>query len=427
VLPNASTGTLLRQLVTIANMNGRTVAVFSHAGGSPYHGPNMRWYYLGAALLRRGHTVQIISSAFFHKYFRNPTTEARITRESIDGLDFVWVQTRKYFSRGLGQIINQLQYSWRAWLFAGTFRKYSADAVVASSPHPLVVFAAWRAARRSGARFVYEVRDLWPDALQQLAGLPSWHPYVILLRFAERFAVRRADCIVSVKPGDWEHFQRRYSFPANRVHFIANGFLPQRGTGAEPVAERGSSAFVVGYVGAMSAYYQLDTLLDAAALLRDETDIEFRLVGSGDDEERLRQRARDLNLNRVEFVGSVPKTAVPEYLRQFNACYVGLKDIGVNEFGISCNKLFEYMEAGKPVVACYNTRYDPVKYAGCGQTVASGDSVGVASAILSLRNNPALATQCGASGREYFSQFHDFGVLAERLECSLFGSSRASK
>ncbi|HET8691164.1 MAG TPA: glycosyltransferase family 4 protein [Steroidobacteraceae bacterium] len=389
----------------------RRLVVFTHAGGSPHHGPNMRWYYLGQALRPLGWQVEIVSASWFHKYVAPPTL-ANGGTEDVDGLTYHWMRTRPYPGHGLGQVLNQWDYVRGAWRFAGADSRGAAHAVVASSPHPFVFLPAWRFARRRGALLLFETRDLWPLAIRELGGYGRMHPYVVLLGVMERFAARRADALVSVKPGDWKYFAERYGIARERQHYLPNGFLPA-GPPPSPGAGKARAGFTVGYVGALSDYYCLDVLLGAARRLRG-SDVRFRIAGGGSDAARLAEAARDLP--NVEFLGTVPKREVPALLAGFDACFLGLKDISANRYGISCNKLFDYMAAAKPVVASYRTDHDPVQAAGCGITVLPDRGEGIVEAIEWLRAHPADALEMGRRGRAYFEVEHDFRRVAERYD-----------
>lgn len=399
------------------------VAIFSHGGGSPYHGPNMRWYYLGQALIKLGCNVTIISSSYFHKYNKLPEVDEEVSYEDIDGIQYVWVRTRCYKNR-LAQIFNQLQFSYKSYCYASSVDlSGNIDAVVASSPHPFVVYAAHRLAHRYKVPLIYEVRDLWPLVVRDLSGAPAWHPYMLLLKITEWFAVRKANIVASVKPGDKEYFMENYSFSEDRFFYAPNGFYDGDEkrldclASAERARGRGGvnkDNFVVGYVGALSTYYGIQELVEAARLLHNDREIKFRIVGGGEDLEKIRDLVRFYELENIELAGPVAKSKVEEELAGFDVCYVGLKDVSANRYGISCNKLFEYMHAGKPVVASYNTDYDPVEFAQCGITVMPGDPSGIADAISYLKCNPELCHQFGESGAKYFWGNHEFSVVAKK-------------
>jgi glycosyltransferase involved in cell wall biosynthesis len=356
--------------------------------------------------------VTLVGSSYFHKYIEQPPGKRLVNERYIDGLRYLFLSNIPY--RGLfGRLCNQFLYPFMAFFWA-FFRGQSAqaDIVVASSPPPFCIFAAKKLANKQKAALIYEVRDLWPLVVQELSGASSYNPYIGLLSFVERYAVKHADLVVSVKPGDGDYLTEKYGLTKDRFSWQPNGFLPQEQDSTATMPD--GDCVTVGYVGAMSAYYGLKELLEAAALLRKHTNIRFVLVGGGEDEARLFELKQRLELNNVEFVGRVPKTEVPKYLRAFDICYVGLKDVKANYHGISCNKLFEYMHASKPIIASYKTQFDPVQEAHCGVTVEPGSPAQIVAAIRALSKDPVKRLKLGENARKYFDEHHDFSVIGEK-------------
>jgi glycosyltransferase involved in cell wall biosynthesis len=382
----------------------------------------MRWYFLGQALKAHGIEVEIASASYFHKYISPPTVRSALQTETIDGLVYHWLRTRAYKRRGVGQVFNQLQFVAQLFRFAGQLAARKPDVVVASAPHPLVIFPAARIAEKAGARLVYEVRDLWPELLCQLGNFSRAHPYVLLNGMAERYAVRHADLIVSVKPGDPEYFAGKYGVASERCAYIPNGFLPGTSAG-EPPAElmrlRQNYKYLVGYVGAVSRYYGLEELVHLAAAVRDNDDIGFVVFGGGDKAADIRALAERYGLANFHMLGTIPRGQVDAALAQFDVCYAGLQDLDLHRYGISCNKIYEYMHSAKPILACYSAGYDPVREAGCGLTVAPGDSARLAEALTTLLEDTGGRAEMGARGRRYFDDQHDFsaisGIVSERF------------
>jgi glycosyltransferase involved in cell wall biosynthesis len=252
--------------------------------------------------------------------------------------------------------------------------------------------------------------------VEELGGVSSNHPYIRVLKWTERYAVENADLVVSVKPGDFDYFQDEYQLGKTKFGYLPNGFLPEESCNDVECSEDEveNTPIVVGYVGAMSAYYGLNELLESAEQLKDDPGIKFVLVGAGEDFAALVKAKVERNLENVEFLGRVPKNEVPGYLRSFDICYVGLKDVKANQHGISCNKIFEYMHAGKPVVASYRTMFDPVQDGQCGITVKPGSSNEIVDAILELKEFSEKRKVMGQNGRVYFNANHHFSVIGEK-------------
>jgi len=407
----------------IKSKMAKRIIIVTHAGGSPRHGPNMRWYFLGKALSLLDVEVEIVSSSYFHKYIDPPKISKSYEVQDVDGLKYHWIRTPVYKARGLAQILNQLSFVVGCWRYLGLLVKRAPDIVIASSPHPLTVFPARALAARTGARFIYEVRDLWPELLIELAGVSRKHPYIQLLKLAERYGVSHADLIISVKPGDFEYFSRQYKSSRDVFLYVPNGASDDVAQDAAPAAIealREKYSFLVGYVGAISAYYGLEELIKLAHSLRHRQDIGFVVIGSGDRQEYLRTEAKRLGISSFHLTGPVKKREVHAILQLFDACYVGLDDLPLHKYGISCNKIYDYMQAGKPVIGSYTAGYDPVKASGGGVVAARGEIEILSSAILELAENPEQGQAMGLNGRKYFEQHHNHSMIAQRLKQSLF-------
>ncbi|MEX2359666.1 MAG: glycosyltransferase family 4 protein [Gammaproteobacteria bacterium] len=393
--------------------------VITHAGGSPYHGPNTRWYYLARALREFGVQSHIVSSSTFHKYFAPPKVNRAFETEVIDGIEYHWVRTGKYTARGAAQVRNQFQFVAGCYRHKREIVALKPDLVVASSPHPFVVYPAASVSRKLDIPLIYEVRDLWPQVLLELGGYSRFHPYMVALRRAERYAVRRANRLISVKPGDLEYFAGEYGLPESRFSYIPNGFLPDEVSSAKPAPVvqqlRERYRFLIVYVGAISAYYQLGNLTRLAKLVEQGGEIGVMVVGAGDRAQALEAEAASAGLTNFHMVGAIPKSKVPATLALADACYVGLAELPVNRYGISCNKIYEYMFAGKPILGSYSVGYDPIAAAGCGVTAPPGGEAQLALAVQRWMRDPAEARQIGARGREYFDRHHDFRIVAEKL------------
>jgi glycosyltransferase involved in cell wall biosynthesis len=378
----------------------------------------MRWYFLGQALREHGVEVEIVSSSSFHKYIQPPLLTAEFEAQDIDGLLYHWIRTRPYAGRGVGQVLNQFDFVRKLFRYRKLLQDRRPDAVLASSPHPFVIYPARSVAKALRVPLIYETRDLWPEALIQLGKLPRWHPYILLNAHAEHFAVKHAATIFSVKQGEGQYFARKYGSAAPPFAYIPNGFLPGKAGSQSPdnLAElRARYRIVVGYVGAISRYYGLDELVELAARFRDRNDIGFVVFGGGDQAEEIQTHARNLGLHNFHMPGKILRTQVESAIAQFDICYAGLEDLEVHKYGISCNKIFEYMYGAKPVLASYRAGYDPVALSGGGITVPRGDAGALDSALQKLLASGERREEMGEQGRRYFDEHHDFKRIAVSL------------
>jgi glycosyltransferase involved in cell wall biosynthesis len=400
------------------------VWIVNQYAGSPRHGMEYRHYYLARALAGRGHRVVVISGTRSHLFTRPPEVSRPFTLETIDGVTYCWVAGPRYERAiSLGRILNMVAFALRLERLP-VAKLPRPDAILVSSPSlfPLPVAARW--ARRFGARFAFEVRDIWPLTLCELGGLSTRHPLVLLMQWLEDFGYRSADVVVSVLPAAAGHMESRGMDPA-KFHYLPNGIdlngLPSEG--AAPAAVRDAinpGAFTVGFVGTLGRANVLETLIDAARLVEADG-VQVVVIGHGPEREQLVARAGAAT--NVAFVGPVPKEQVAAALALFDACYVGYRRSPLYRFGVSPNKLYDYMAAGRPVLFAADAANQPVQEADCGRTVAPEDPEALARAIRSLAaTSRDERARLGANARAYVAERHDYARLADRLAEALLGS-----
>jgi glycosyltransferase involved in cell wall biosynthesis len=254
--------------------------------------------------------------------------------------------------------------------------------------------------------------------------MSRWHPFIMSLQWGENYACRHADIVVSMLPLADRHL-REHGMRPEKFHYIPNGIELSEwniNAGRLPPPHRNLYArrrrqgrFIIGYAGSHGLANALDTLLDAARLLAEQP-VDFFLVGQGPDKARLQEKARQLNLRNVHFLDPVPKASIPDLLQRMDGLFIGWKRQALYRFGISPNKLMDYMAAGKPIISAVSAGNDSVREAGCGFSVAAEDIDAIVDAIVRLMNLPAdERKRMGAAGKAYVRTRHDYAVLAQKF------------
>lgn len=346
--------------------------------------------------------------------------------EQIDGATYEFIRSPAYRGNGVGRIVNMAAFTAQLVRQGDALaRRHGHPAlVIASSPHPYAWFAAQRLARRFGARGVFEVRDLWPLSLVELAGVPPSHPLVRFTGWLEKRAYRQADAVVSLLPCTREHMTA-LGLDAQRWHYIPNGIEPDAQAGAAssdtlPAALarrwRGEGRTVVVYAGALGRPNHVESLVQAMALQRDAGQPSAAvIVGRGELQEQLRQMVTQLQLeDRVALFEQIPKKDVLGLLREASAGYISLRPEPLFRFGVSPNKLFDYMLASLPVLFAVQAGNDPVADAGCGVSVDPGNPQAISAGITQLTALPEQSRQAmGERGRAYVVQWHGYRQIAQ--------------
>jgi glycosyltransferase involved in cell wall biosynthesis len=291
------------------------------------------------------------------------------------------------------------------------------DVVWGTSPPIFQGVTAWLLARLKGAKFLFEVRDLWPDFAIAVGVLKS--PTLIKLSlWLEKFLYRRADRMMVNSPGYVEHVRGR---GARSVELIPNGadpemFNPLDNGQAFRQNNFLKNKFVVLYAGAHGISNDLTVVLDAAKLLEKDAKIQFVFLGDGKEKENLVAYANDLGLKNVTFLPPVPKTGMAAALAGADACLAILKPL--DEYKTTYpNKVFDYMAAGRPVLlAIDGVIREVVEAAGCGLFAQPGDPAALAEAAHKLAADRDETLRMGLAGRAYLEAHFSREGLAEKLQ-----------
>ena len=402
------------------------ILLINHYAGSPSHGMEFRPYYLAREWVRMGHQVRIVASDQSHIRARGPDLKgADRLEENISGIQYTWLKMPAYTGNGVARVWNMVAFVYRLFIEGRQIAQaFKPDVVIASSTYPMDIWPAHRIAKLSKAKLVFEVHDLWPLSPMELGGMSKWHPFIMLVQAGENYAYRQADVVISILPKVRDYMVEHGMLP-HKLHIVSNGIDPAEWAVDAPPLKRNvedvlaklksEGNFIVGYAGSHGVSNSLDTLLDAAKLMKNEK-IVFVLVGGGPDKSKLKERANIEKLWNVYFIDPVPKEQIPELLTWFDVAYIGWHRQPLYRFGIAPNKLMDYMMAGKPILHAVEAGNDPVSDAGCGLTVQPENPQAVVTGILSLFELSIEQRQAlGLQGREFVKKHHTYQVLAQRF------------
>ena len=399
------------------------ILLINHYAGSTRHGMEFRPFYLAREWVRAGHCVQIVAASFSHIRAIQPELNDFVLDEQIEGIDYRWYATPSYQGNGAGRVKNMLAFMRALWRDGQRLaRVFKPDVVIASSTYPMDIWPARRIAKLANAKLVYEVHDLWPLSPMELGRMSKWHPFIMWVQMAEDYAYRHADKVVSILPKAKEYMCSRGMAPQKFV-YVPNGVdeeewaqsadLPQE-VKESLDALRAKGLPLVGYAGTHGLSNALDVLLDAASRLKGKAEVV--MVGTGPDREALLARVASEGLTNVTMLPAISKQSIPRFLDDVDIAYIGWHPNPLYRFGISPNKLMDYMMAGKPVVHSVSAGNDPVTEAGCGITVPPGDVVAVVDAVLELAAMSQSARNCmGQAGKTAILQNQTYKVLAKRF------------
>lgn len=388
-LPGCSAAAILRTDVNVLYLH-QHFATRAGAGGT-------RSWEFSRRLLERGHTVTMVAQV------RRAGGIEQRGRHEVDGMHLILLG---------GYYTNHLPNWRRAWQFirvmvrASALRKlpHRPDVVVASSTPLTIGVPGWILARRYGVPFVFEVRDLWPEAPIQLGVLRNpvlkW-----VARRLERFLYRRSDAIIPLSPG-MEQGVLAAGGAAEKLVTIPNAsdtdlFDPALRDRALLDRFELGDRFVAVHAGMMGAANGLDYVLDAARVLHERGDdsIAILVIGEGGTRQRLIAKAAQLGLTNIHFPGPVVKSELGAIVASCDAAVVSFADYPVLATN-SPNKLFDGLAAGLPCVVNSDGWTRPLVEdhdAGC--YVSVDDPAQLADALVRLKDDDDLRARQGANAR----------------------------
>ena len=403
------------------------ICIIYPESSTPQTGMGGRHHYLARELVRLGHDVTVVAARWHHLLRDGVDTDALPAEEMVEGYRFIRIDVPKYaHAHDKRRILSWLVFAWK---LPGLRRRLgeAPDTILYSSPHPVGYPGAERLARTCGARLVFEVRDIWPLTLIEIGGYSKRHPFIRVLQWIEDRAYARADRVVSNLEGAVEHMVSR-GMDRTKFTWVPNGISLDEVESPEPLppevaAQIPGAGLRIVYTGTLGAANALGTLIDAAALLRDLPDVTILLVGQGRERAELEARRDALGLTNVRFLGPVPKPQVQSVLAACDVCYNGMTANPLLRFGVSPNKLFEYLVAGKLVLNSVDSGdFKPVERHEAGRTVAPENPQAVANAIRRIHAMPeAERRRMGENGRRAALAHYDYAQLAQRLEQVLIG------
>jgi glycosyltransferase involved in cell wall biosynthesis len=383
-------------------------ATRSGAGGT-------RSYEFARYLLRQGHQVTMITAQREAGGVHGEGTQ------KIDGIDVVslggWYSNHLTASQRIRQF---LRFSWRASRLHARDLPVRPDVVIATSTPLTIGIPGVRLARRFGVPFVFEVRDLWPQAPIELGKLRNplakW-----AARRLERSLYAKADRVIALSPGMERGVLAAGTDPA-KVTTIPNAsdldlFTPERSDRSLLARFGVADSFVAVHGGSMGEANGLDYLVRAAKVLdlRGADDVRILVCGYGGTRPKLEAMCAELGITNVVFTGSIPRAELGAIVSSCDCAITSFANYPVLATN-SPNKFFDALAAGLPVIVnSPGWTRDIVQEHDCGAYVSVRDPAQLADALLRLRDDADLRARQGANARELARSTYARELLAARF------------
>ena len=387
-------------------------------------GMEFRPYYLAREWVKAGNNVRIICASFSHLRRLNPFVKRDFECGIIDGIEYQWVKTCEYQGNGAKRVLSIYQFVSKIKRYAKKIvKEFNPNVVIVSSTYPFDAYAGKKIANLANAKFIFEGHDLWPLTLIEIGGMSEKHPFIKKMKKAEKFAYQQSDTVVSLLPYAYEHMLECGLQNVEKFHHISNGIVVEDWNNPEPLPLehesllnklRGNGKFIVMFTGGHAISNMLDTLLDCAAVTKSD-DIAYVLIGSGVEKERLISRKEDEKLCNVYFLPPINKKAIPTALKKADALYIGAA-APLYRYGVSINKIYDYMMAEKPIISGLNARNNDVLDANAGVAFDFNSIESLKQCIYQLiEMSEEDRKQMGKNGKQWVINNCDYKILAQRF------------
>lgn len=398
----------------------KNIWIINEYAGTPFYGMTFRHYYLAKELVKLGYKVTVFTSSFSHyKLKQHLEVKNTFTKKKIDGIEFVWVKMPDYKApKSLGRIRNWFLFALKLF-FIPFLKLEKPDSILVSSLplHPIV--SGKYLANKYNAKLIFEVRDIWPLSAIELGGYSPNNLFIKHLQWLEDFAYKNADAVVTVLANAYEHMKTR-GLEEIKFNYIPNGISINELVQLEEldqntIKQLPKNKFIIGYAGTFGIANALDSFIEAAKMLKAYDSIAFVLVGDGREKEKLLALSKECN--NIYFVDAVKKDQVQSVLEYFNVCYIGLKNDPLFKYGVSPNKLFDYMYSGKPILYAIDSGdFKPISNINAGFNIESENPQSIANGVIKLYNMSKEERQeMGHNAKEYVVKNHDYAYLAKVL------------
>lgn len=400
--------------------------IIDHYAQPAKYKPLIRQTLFAKNLIRNGHYIRIFCASTVHNTKIDLINDSELyVEEIIDNISYTYIKACKYERNNIKRILNMYEFAMRLPKVCEVWAKKEGkpDCVLSCSMTLQACKAGIQIARKYHAKAIAQITDLWPESLVAYQKVSERNPFVLYFRKIEKWIYKNADRIIFSMEGAYDYIIEQgwdKEIPRSKVCYINNGidfvqFMKNKEKyRIEDSDLYNKNIFKIVYVGSIRKVNNLSTILDAAKLIK-EKNIKFLIWGGGDHLEELKKRVDRENICNVVFKGRVDKKFIPSITSCADVNLVHGMESPIFRFGVSANKIFDSLAAGKPILTTYHCKYNPALQCGASIEANNNTAEGIAEAVEKLyrmdegeRNKFSIYAYEGAKK-------YDFALLSERL------------
>src|SRR5690606_28103627 len=368
-----------------------------------------RSYWIAKELIKNGHQVTMITA--------NPKAIVAKEVKSIDGIKVIYL--KEDYAQGMN--IAKRMKAFLGFVFKSTreaFRENGVDLVIATSTPLTIGIPALLLKWFRGRKYVFEVRDLWPEVPIQMGAINN--PLLIrAARYFEKTIYKNAEHVIALSQGMRDGVVKY--IPKERTSMIPNmskvtEFFPRK-RNLQLMRQLGlkEETFKLIHFGALGVANGIETILDAAKLIKNDSSIQFVFLGGGSTEKELMSICKKEGLDNVVFLPRTPMKETSEIVNFCDVSLVSFKDLPIL-YTNSPNKLFDSLSAGKPIIVnSVGWTKDMVEQCDCGYYVNPAIPSKLVDKIIHLKNDDEVLERMGANSRKLAETIFDRTILCKQF------------
>lgn len=377
-------------------------------------------------LVQRGHMVHVVTGVpnypmgtIYQDYRRG-----KRRKETHNGVEISRTFTIGRRNNIFFRLLNYYSYAISSSIYTYNMsRDFDVVYINQSSP-VMMAYAAYAYARKRRKRVILYCMDLWPASLAA-GGINEKSLIYKYYGWISKRLYRKADRILISSKQFEVYLSEKFGISKEKMVYHPQ-YADDQFSLASRMNKEDPSFIDLVFAGNTGIAQNLNTLIEAAVLLREHKQIRWHIVGDGSELGKLKSMAAELNAHNVIFHGRRPMNEMPEYYGFADAMIVTLTDDPFISMTLP-HKVQTYMAAGKPVIAAANGEIASViQDAQCGYCAKAQDSEGLAQAVLRFMADPNKK-MLGENARRYYEQHFDKKQFMDRLEKELKEQAQAGK
>tara|TARA_Y100001935_G_scaffold255611_1_gene269956 strand:- start:380 stop:1633 length:1254 start_codon:yes stop_codon:yes gene_type:complete len=334
------------------------ILFINHFAGIPQKSDaSLRHFNIAKLQQRYNYKCSIITSS---QSYQNKQ-KINMPRKFFDGIEYFFVDEFNSKKNNLfTKLLRMFSFSINLFLYLKkNSQKHNPDIVYASSPDLMTCLVAYYFSKKKFAKFVFEIRDIWPKSQVDLHNYSEKNPIIIFLKKIEIFLHHKSDKIVSNLPA-YHNYLKKYNLSFKDYTHLPQ-FLDLKYYNKNYVEcniskdhQKIFQSFdeVCIFAGTIGSYYGISFMIDSIQSYNSSNDkkLALILIGDGDYRTKAENYLKKNNINDVFIIGTQNKSYLFSLIKKCSFSILSFPNKEIYEYGIASLKMFDYLYVGTPIL-----------------------------------------------------------------------------